>query len=223
MNKHSIAKRVVNISFNVIFAIVILISAYIMIAGIVANQKNESPVIFGRSYSVVATNSMDPTIKVGEIIVFKKVSYDEVLAMIDSSSADKPIIVFRNSYGMQVVHRAVGTSGNTITTKGDNPLASIDVEPVTENNFIGVVVDIMAGTGVANFLLNYRNIIFLIASLTLVYVLIKQIIKLAKEWMKREKERNSGPEVVENFDKDKFIEEELRKYKEELLNKKDDE
>ena len=207
------AKKVTNIGVNVLFGILIIISIVMIVIGVRANARKESPTFFGRSFSIVATDSMVPTIKVGDIIVFKDIPFDEIITMVENG--ETPIIVFRNIYGMQIVHRAIGIENEVeIVTKGDNE--EIDFATVTSENFIGIVTNYTRALGLGNLLLNFRNMIFAAVAMILAFILIKQIIKLAKEWAAKEKARNKDV-VLDNFDKTKFMEEELKKFKEELL------
>ena len=214
------AKKILNYLANIIFAILLIISVIFVIIGLRANQKGESPIIFGRSYSVVATESMSPTIEVGQIIVYKKIDFDELLTKIGDVRENNPIIVFVNERGIQVVHRAINVVDGLIETQGDKEDAPVDDYKINEDNLVGIVTNISKGFNIGTILLNYRNVVFVIASLILSYILIKQIIKLAKEWMKKEKNHQ---ETLVEFDKEKFLQEELEKYRKELLeeNKKE--
>ena len=58
----------------VLFALTI----YILIAGVNAAKNNEMMSIFGDTYSVVPTDSMEPEINVGDSVIGKKESYDNL-------------------------------------------------------------------------------------------------------------------------------------------------
>ena len=214
-------KKIFKIITNILFGIALVVSMIFVIIGLRASRRGESPVIFGRSYSVVATDSMSPTIEVGQIIIYKKIDFDELLTKIGSVRENNPIIVFINEYGMQVVHRAINVVDGKIETQGDRQDAPVDDYKITKTNLVGIVISIGKGFNLGTILLNYRNVIFVIASLILSYVLIGQIIKLMKDWALKEKAHTK--EVVVEFDKEKFLQEELEKFKQELLKEKEKE
>ena len=95
--------------------------------------------LFGHSYFRVITGSMEPEIKVGELIHTKNVDMYEL--------EEGDIVSFKSmstgSYGAIITHRIVGISngndGVLLLTKGDANL-SADGEYVTSDNYIGKVV-----------------------------------------------------------------------------------
>ena len=62
----------------VVSMLCILLCLYITIEVINANTNNRPPRIFGLSVSYVPTQSMEPTIKAGEYIMFAEASFDSV-------------------------------------------------------------------------------------------------------------------------------------------------
>ena len=73
----------------VVSMLCILLCLYITIEVISANTNNRPPRIFGLSVSYVPTQSMEPTIKAGEYIMFKQADFDSV--------EEGDIIVYYNS------------------------------------------------------------------------------------------------------------------------------
>ena len=66
---HNITKIIVGFLFG--------LSLFILISGTVAIREGNVPSVFGYSYSIVVTPSMEPTIKTGDLIITKKVEIDE--------------------------------------------------------------------------------------------------------------------------------------------------
>ena len=109
-----------------IFGGLLLVLAIVFIISGTRSIKNNSLIkIFGKSYSIVETDSMEPTILIGEIIIVEEISYQEVREMLDNG--EQPNIVFINHLGLKIVHRAVDQDSLGIITKGDNPnITSVD-------------------------------------------------------------------------------------------------
>jgi len=80
------------------------------------------------SPQVVLTGSMEPTLKVGDIVILKKVTRDEIQI--------GDIIAYR-LHGNVVIHRVVNITGETIVTKGDANAAP-DPWEVSFKDVIGV-------------------------------------------------------------------------------------
>lgn len=196
-------KNFMKISMTVFTAIFFLASILLLLLGTMAIQENRYLKIFNHTYSVVGSGSMEPTIMTGEFIIIKYVSYESVVESVESG--ETPIIAFRTD--KNIVHRAIESTSEGLITKGDaNP--SNDVGFVTDENFIGVVVAHFMLLDIGNITLNYKNIVFLVIILLLLFILLHELfnfikmIRAAQEakmleqhetekeaWIKAEKER----------------------------------
>ena len=196
-------KKFIKISMTVFTVIFFLASILLLLLGTMAIQENRYLKIFNHTYSVVGSGSMEPTIMTGEFIIIKYVSYDSVVESVEAGKT--PIIAFRTD--KNIVHRAIEATADGLITKGDaNP--SIDVGFVTEANFIGVVVAHFMLLDVGNITLNYKNVVFLVIILLLLFILMHELFNFIKmiravqeekmleqhetereAWIKAEKER----------------------------------
>ncbi len=102
-----------------------LVSILIIIFGIIIAMGNTS--IFGYRTLQVATGSMEPDIKVGEMVIIKKSDQYEV--------GDIITYEIEESY---VTHRIIEKNDEKIITKGDANTAIDD--PITESSIIGKVI-----------------------------------------------------------------------------------
>ena len=131
-------KKTVNF---IIRAVVIFIaSVFIGIQFYNWNAKNVAgdnmPMPFGVGISVVLSGSMEPTLKVDDVIIVKKTE--------DYGVDD--MVVF-NDHGILVVHRIISMDSDTITTKGD--ANNTEDEPITREVVKGKVIKVLPGAGKA--------------------------------------------------------------------------
>lgn len=196
-------KKIMKISMSILTVFFFIASILLLVIGTMSLQENRYIKVFGYSYSVVGSGSMEPTIMTGEFIIIRYVDYEDVYA--DVESGKQPIIAFRTD--KNIVHRAVDATEDGLVTKGDNN-SSIDAGFVTKDNFIGVVVANFMLLDIGNITLNYKNIVFLVIIIILLFILIHEMINFLKmirhaqeekmlaqhelskdEWIKAEKER----------------------------------
>ncbi len=121
--KISVFKLFLLAIIDIMFVIFSLVSIY----GYIIPKKYEGRI------STMYSNSMSPTIKSKESIIYEVVDINKI--------KENDIIVYYND-GFEIIHRVVKVlrdeSNNTIlTTKGDNNLYN-DNYNVTKNNFIGI-------------------------------------------------------------------------------------
>ncbi|MCU0105080.1 signal peptidase I [Acholeplasma vituli] len=196
-------KRVMKVMISVMTVFFFLASILLLVIGTMSLQENRYIKIFNYSYSVVGSGSMEPTIMTGEFIIIKYIDYDDVYSDVEAGS--KPIIAFRTD--KNIVHRAIEATEEGLVTKGDNNSA-IDAGYVTEENFIGIVVANFMLLDIGNITLNYKNLVFLVIIIILLFILVHEMVNFIKmvrhaqeekmlaeheltkdEWIKAEKER----------------------------------
>lgn len=145
------------------------------------------------SIYTVVSGSMEPTIKVYDVIVNTKitnideVSVNDVITFISTSQVNK---------GMTVTHRVIGTKklddGSTcLITRGDNNIQE-DSACVKKENIIGVTKAVIPGFGKVQMILANRFGWLLIVIVPSLYVIIKDILKilnLSKEIKNDEKNK----------------------------------
>jgi len=118
---------------TIIILAIILISTVGFVLGLRAVLKNEFPLM------VVFSESMIPTLNVGDIIVIQGGLNADEITVAPAPNGD--IIVFREPGDPNdfIVHRAIDKASGGFVTKGDNNPYP-DRDPVPENNIIGKVI-----------------------------------------------------------------------------------
>lgn len=138
---NSLIKKIISITTSVLLVLSIAFFAYVVIQ---INTNKGRVNLFGYSIYHVVSDSMEPTIPVGGLVIMKDCPIDEV--------EEGDIICFSSVRsairGQTVTHRVVLKENEfgvvRLTTRGDNPDTTSDPEPVTQSNFLGVVVSYTA-------------------------------------------------------------------------------
>lgn len=201
MEQKTSSKKVFSIIGNVICGGLFVIALLILILGIINHKQGKQLKFFGYSFSTVVTPSMEDTIKVNDIIIFKDVPFEDV-------KVNDIIVYYNDEYHINVVHRVVGINEDgSLITKGDNN-NSVDAIYTTSSNYIGKVVKYGSFLGIGKLARNNKNIIFVIIFLIFLYILIvaiQNIFKISKEKAKLELSKKQ-----ETIDEEK-LREEIRK------------
>ncbi len=113
---HGVVKKIVHIFSLIIY---VLISIYVVIC---------IPVIFGYKPLVVLSGSMEPKLKEGGIIYYKKTDIDKLKV--------GDIITFKINGNTIVSHRIEKINENTFVTKGDAN-NTVDREEVPFDDYLG--------------------------------------------------------------------------------------
>lgn len=168
-------KKIFYYSLSALSVIFFVFALIIIIMGTISQRNNSMIKVFGYSYSVVATDSMEPTIMVGEIIISKNQPYEEI-------AKGDIIVFFSNEYQEYFVHRVhdIDENGNLIT-KGDNPAAPIDDAPVTETNYFGIVVRHGSFLHVGDLVLKYRNVVFGLIIAIFAFIIVRETVTIVKQ------------------------------------------
>ena len=150
-----------------LFIVLILILYNVILVGISSINKDNSWSIFGYKAFIITSESMQPNINVGDVIITKNISQDEIKI--------EEIITFRRNEELTTTHRVVDIKdddkGNKqFITKGDNNKTG-DEESVAYNQIEGKVVLRIPYLGnLINFLED--NIVILIIILILLIILL---------------------------------------------------
>lgn len=147
---------------------------------------NTTPMPFGHGCAVILSGSMEPTLKVNDLVVIRE----------EESYAAGDIVVFQSG-GDRIIHRIAAIDGETVLTKGDaNPVAD---SPIHISQIKGKLVLRLPGVGVpVRFLKTPAGIISVLA---LAVALL--------EWSYRR-------ERQEKEDTQEMIKEEIRRLREEM-------
>lgn len=132
-----------------VIAFVLIINVYVI--GIRTFTDNPQPTVFGWSWSVVISGSMEPNISVNDLVIaHRQGSYEE-----------KDIIVFKKA-DTAVVHRIIEKNQDEYITKGDNNNTP-DQNPVKPEMVVGKVVATVPQVGlVIEYLRTPLGIVWLI-------------------------------------------------------------
>ncbi len=125
--------RVFSILVTVVLAFLLACSIYTAVARYVFGQKH--PSVFGWSSAVVITGSMDPEIKVNDLVIIHRQSEYSV----------RDVITFYSGSSV-VTHRIIEDTPDGFVTKGDANNVR-DREPVPHDKVIGKVVRTVPGFG----------------------------------------------------------------------------
>lgn len=132
------SKRILRISGTITFSIVVIFLSTILISVLVAKSKGETPNLFGMHLYVVESGSMEPTLKIGNVILSKKVDDKGNLTV-------GTIVTFKTTQGATVTHRIIELvydEKNKVSyrTKGDNPINSPDIELLTPDRVVATFI-----------------------------------------------------------------------------------
>ncbi len=166
---------------------------------------------FGYSFHVIQSPSMEPEIKVGDLVIVKKVSFDQI------DIGDDILFKCEDStsqvYGRFVVHRVIEkteTEGVYITKGVNNP--GPDKVPSKAQ---GKVVSVNSSLGgLFSFMTQGRSILFVIAIFGVVIFTVMQLCSVIANAAKLKQEKDK-----EKLEKDDELREQIKKEVEaELLN-----
>lgn len=173
----------------------LLLATTLVLLSTRAKKTNKLFSVFGYSYSVVVTNSMEPDIKVGELILIKKVNYEKYL---EYAKVNEDVVVYYSSMNKRfIVHQLHEINGSKLRLKGVNN-DTPDIEFVDKDNFQGIVVA-HGFKSFGLFLLSSRPIIVLVLLVFLIFISASEVINATLRKNKAETQ------------KQKDIQEQLRK------------
>ena len=166
-----------------------------------ARRQGKIPTFFGYSFSIVVTGSMEPDIKVGELLIVKETDMKNV------NVGDDVMFVSQSGVikGEHVVHRVIekGTDekGVFLRTQGVHN-AVADSDSVREENFVGKAVAHSVFWGkIFGFLADSRTLMMIAVLVLVVPFVIKQIIKIVR--LSKSKDGENGVENEEKEDTEK--------------------
>ncbi|HNZ50579.1 MAG TPA: signal peptidase I [Bacilli bacterium] len=204
-------KKILIYIISTLTILLFVLSIVVLIAGSILQKEQKLINVFGYSYSVVATESMEPTIMVGDIIIAKQVAFEEV-------QVEDIIVFYSTEYQKYFVHRVIDKDeNNDYITKGDNPRAPIDEEPVTRDNFYGVVIKYGSFLSLGQLILKYRSLIFGVMMVIFLIIIISETITIIKNI--NEKNRIKLENQLEQ-EKLKLLEEEEQRIRAEMESKR---
>ncbi len=181
-------KKVLGKIVGVLMAVGIVIEVALIVFIMVMRITHETPSLFGYSVFVISTGSMEPEIKVGDVIVSKVFKGQEL--------QEGDVVTYLGKEGdvkgKLVTHKIVSVSGEgedrVILTKGvansvaDPPIGVDDVKAVF------VYKTVLLGP-IYRVITNIWGFLFLVV-LPIVAVIVSEIVGLVKEWKKSKEEQS---------------------------------
>ena len=130
-------KKIIKIVVNIFTCFLLLLLALVIYGKMVVTFSDKSfPNYFGYTFFEVASGSMEPTLKINDVILVK----------IDNADLKKGDIIAFYSENIVITHRILFIDGTIITVKGDNN--SVVDKPIVKEQVIGKVVKILPELGV---------------------------------------------------------------------------
>lgn len=179
-HKKNIIKAVIK---NILYILGIITLYNIFLISISSLNQTEANKVGGYQAYIITTNSMEPNIREGDVIIIKQCD--------EQTLKEGDIITFRNSKNEFVTHRIISIeeeqNEKLYVTKGDNNTIE-DLEKISFNAIEGILILRVPFLG--NILLLFRNRIYLIL-LVLVMILIYLYTRKREEKkrIRREKKR----------------------------------
>lgn len=175
-------KRRRQIIKNVLFVIIVILLYNIFLITKSTLDQTSPKTIFGHKAYIITTNSMEPTINVGDIII---------VSGIEKSNIKVDDIVTFEQEGKTITHRIVEVNktdqGEKYVTKGDNNQVN-DVEEITYEQIIGILVFKIPRIGNIILLLEDKIYVILLLNLALIIYINTRRVEEKKK-MRREKKK----------------------------------
>lgn len=179
-------------------------------------MKNKEMIsLFGYTYSVVPTDSMEPEIMVGDSVIAKKVDFEEL-----EIGNDIIYHYVTDKIDIFIVHRIIREEDGGFITQGINNNSEDDVL-VTEDNYVAKVVWSGKAANIGELVLHNRDLIFLILTIVLLLICVNGVFDILKilEAKKKLEYEESKKEAISLTEITDELREKLRKEVEiELMN-----
>ena len=191
------------------------LTIYVLVAGTIAMKNKEMISLFGYTYSVVPTDSMEPEIMVGDSVIAKKVDFEEL-----EIGNDIIYHYVTDKLDIFIVHRIIREEDGGFITQGINNNSEDDVL-VTEDNYVAKVVWSGKAANIGELVLHNRDLIFLILTIVLLLICVNGVFDILKilEAKKKLEYEESKKEAINSTEITDELREKLRKEVEkELMN-----
>ena len=199
------SKRLKKISkvIGIVSTVFLVLCVGVLIYSTISFSQTGLVKVFGYSFHTIQSESMEPTIHVGDLVIVKQVDYSEI--NVDDIILFKSEDTSSEVYGRYVVHRVIevldGEQG-VYRTQGDHN-SGPDLVPSKAE---GKVVKISSSLGgVFNFVTQGRNILFVIAIFGVVIFGIMQLCSVISDAAKVKEENDK-----KKLNEDKELQAKLR-------------
>lgn len=213
--KNKTIKKVLKITGDVIFGIVLVFILFFAISNIRAKSSNDLPNIFGYGYLNVLSDSMDgnkeDSFKIGDLLFVKMINKEETKNLKEGDVITYSAVIENKE--MTISHRIVeiktiqkndGGSYKLFLTQGDNPLSEYaDRDAVRDDEVLAVVQGKWAGAGTVFAWFSTGFGFFLIVCVPCILFLIFEIINFVKVYIEYKNEKQQvamvgGPDSIQN-------------------------
>lgn len=182
-------KKKIRIATTILTGILLALSVILLVTAVISRLNNKTPSVFGYTFHYVVSQSMEPEIMVGDMIIAKKADISEV------EVGDYVVFVSPDPElkGIIIIHEAIavndGPSGRSLTTSGTKEGLSPDSYPVkqiigiyqTKSSFIGKLV---------KFFSQIKNLVFVIIIVGALIVIVSQSRNILRQLKKKGKEED---------------------------------
>ncbi|MDD3171364.1 MAG: signal peptidase I [Bacilli bacterium] len=172
-------QKIIKYVISILTVCFFLIALFILVLGTQAYRNNEPFKIFGYTYSVVPTGSMEPEIMPGEFVLAKDVEFSSIIVGDD--------VIYHSEMGIYIIHRVIEISpSGELTVQGiNNP--SPDEEVVTISNYVGKVIKHGSILNLGEIVLNKRFALFAIVIVIFAILLVTELVKIYKTLKEKNK------------------------------------
>ncbi len=176
-------KDIIKNIFIIISIITFVFTLLLVFLSFQAKKENKMFSIFGYSYSLVVSPSMEPEINVGDIIIIKHLDYESYLL---TAKVKEDVLVYKSRlYNRFIVHQLYEITDDGLVLKGINNEV-VDNELVKQDNFEGIVI--YKGLGfIGKLLIGNRALIILVFIVFLAYVFFSELLNISLKKTKKEK------------------------------------
>ena len=194
-------KKIFSAIGTVLTVLIVTLTVYVIVSLVIANVRGRDVNLFGYSFGLVLTPSMEPEICMNDLIIFNHADISEV------EEGDIVVFVAGDGFdegirGRNVVHRVVevleGSDGSiSLVTRGVANTQN-DREPVTAENFSGVCVFHSSAWGAFFIFMRQYGVIILIAVVAVPFI-VSQVLKIVR--LSREAAKERGNEESDDNNK----------------------
>ena len=178
------AAKIIKRSVTVLLVGILVLLIGVLITNTVALSKNQLSSFFGYTISYVPTESMEPTIRVGETVLIKKGGFEKTQV--------GDIIVYKNSEeNKYIIHRVTRIlEDGTLRVKGDNEYTNPKEDNViiTKDNYYGEYVSTVNFLNLKSLVKN-KSFILPICILIYLIAVVSEGISIAKRIKAKNEEK----------------------------------
>lgn len=159
-------RKIINVFITVFTTLLFILTMLVLFESIRANRNGKLPNVFGYTYSVVSSPSMEPIYYRGDIIFTKNIPFENI-------DIDDIIVFYSPMHKKYIVHQVININEDgSLVTKGVNNQFPDD-EYVYKENYVGRVI--LKIPKIGSLALEKRNILFVIVISVIIIIIIIEI------------------------------------------------